>query len=149
MSTLFASQAAQAGVKINVEVQSTSTYYTTAGGFLSRQVGVDAFQTFPSLTYAYRQNYAPTASIGETHWGESHAAASKLLARAIGETNTTTATELWLEVQKLQYSQGGNLIWGAANYTDGTSPEVRGLKTTRRVAYLNLFNFNAGWLATA
>jgi peptide/nickel transport system substrate-binding protein len=148
MSTQFASQAAQAGVKIKVDVQSTSTYYTIAGGFTRRPIGVQAFQTFPSLTYAYWQNYIPEAEINETHWGSSHPAANKLLAQTMGETNAARAKEMWLEVQRLQYNQGGDLMWGESQYIDAAAPNVRGLKTTP-VAYLNYFNFNDGWVASA
>ena len=38
-ATLFAQQAAQAGVKVNVQIVSASTYYTPSTGFLKRPIG--------------------------------------------------------------------------------------------------------------
>ena len=54
---------------------------------------------------------------------------------------------MWLDVQRLQYNQGGDLMWGESQYIDAAAPNVRGLKTTP-VAYLNYFNFNDGWVAS-
>lgn len=144
-TTLFAAEAAKAGVKVNVQTKDAGTYYTPAGGFTTRPISVDQVPTTPSLTFAYRNFFVPKAYVDETHWGDSHRAANKLLTEAVAATDPHRAEQLWLEVQKLQYEQGGCIVWGASNYVDAAANNVHGLKTTK-ASYLNNMNFNDGWI---
>jgi hypothetical protein len=137
-STILAQQAAEAGLKINVDTRSAATYFTPAGGFLTRPFGYEVDQPVGSLLVAYRSEYTPDAPYPDTHWGSQPggAAAQRLISKAIGATNPTQAASLWRQCQLQQFHEGlGNLVRGAAN---------RGLK--RAVRYSN-WRLQDGWLA--
>ena len=147
-ATLFAQQAKAAGVNVSVQEIPPATYYTSASGFLTRPICVDAGASFPSLTVVYNQQYTATSPFNESHWGSQQPggpAASRLITQAIAEPDPAKAEQLWAEVQSQQYNQGGALAWGTSDYLDAVGPKVQGLKTT---AAFNLNNFRLldGWI---
>jgi len=146
-ATLFAQQAKAAGVTINVQQGSATTYYEPSGGYGSRPFGQTQYVPLPSLTLAYRANFIPGAPFNDTHWGQQGggAAAIRLIQQAIATTDESRAQELWNEVQKQQFDQGGNIIWGWQDNTDLVGKNVRGVKTTA-ANYLDNFNFLNAWL---
>ena len=48
--------------------------------------------------------------------------------KAIAEPNKAKAQSYWNQVQKIQYDQGGYLNWTNADWVDGLSKKVQGLK---------------------
>lgn len=148
-STLLAQQAAQAGVTINVKEASPSTYYTSAGGFLKREISVDIGAPFQSLTEVYRTFFTSTAPFNETWWGKQQGGAAKwaLIDDAIAATDPTKAKELWAEVQRQQFDEGGVLGWVNAADLVGVSPSVRGVNVGRQ-GYMDYFNLTDAWRAS-
>jgi peptide/nickel transport system substrate-binding protein len=147
-ATLFAEQAAQAGVKISVQVESANTYYTPVNGFLTRPIGLDYGAPFQSLTEVYRTFMTPTAPFNETHWGQQAGglAAEKLLNEAIATLDPAKAKQLWHEVQLQQYNEGGLLGWANSDDLAGVSADVRGLPLGKQ-GYMNFYRYDSGWIA--
>jgi peptide/nickel transport system substrate-binding protein len=145
-ATLYAQQAKAGGVKVNVQQVSPSTYFTTAGGFLTRAFAQDNAFAQPSLTAAYGEFLSAKAPYNDTQWAVGNAAAQKLISLAGAATDPTAAAAAWMAVQEQQFNQGGVIGWGNAYYIDATANNVKGLQTTPS-GYLNNFNFQGGWVA--
>jgi peptide/nickel transport system substrate-binding protein len=148
-ATLFAQQAAKAGVNVKVQQVSPNTYYTPAGGFLKRPIGLDLGAPFQSLTEVYRTFFTSSAPFNETFWGKQDggAAAAKLIDEAIAATDAKKAAELWGEVQRQQYDDGGVLGWANADDLVAVRPNVRGIKVAQE-GYMNYFRLADSWIAS-
>jgi peptide/nickel transport system substrate-binding protein len=146
-ATLFAQQAAEAGVRVNVQVVSADTYYTNSGGFLKRPIGLDYGAPFQSLSEVYRTFLTPGAPFNETWWGHQPggAAAWALIDSAISAADATKAQELWHEVQVQQYDQGGILGWTNSDDLAGVAHNVRGVSVGHQ-GYMNYYRLTDAWL---
>jgi peptide/nickel transport system substrate-binding protein len=147
-ATLFAQQAQAAGINVVIKETSVSTYFTPAGGFITRPFAEEVDQVVPSLTVDYLAELAPGAPYPETHWGSQPggAAALKLISQAIGEPNPSTASDLWRECQLQQYNEGGYLVWGNVPFVDAASEKVRGLRAGPGYNY-DKWRLCDGWFA--
>ncbi len=145
--TLFAQQAKEAGVNVNVQQVSPATYYTPAGGFLKRPIGIDIGAPFQSLTEVYRTFFTSSAPFNETHWGQQRGGAAKLrlIDEAIAAVDKDKAAELWGEVQRQQYDEGGVLGWANADDLAAVATNVRGISVEPE-GYLNYFRLLDGWI---
>ena len=65
--------------------------------------------------------------------------------QAQAQQDPAKAKELWHEVQKVLYDQGGYLIWGFAPFLDGVSKKVQGVVPSGFFALGN-FDFQHFWL---
>jgi peptide/nickel transport system substrate-binding protein len=148
-ATLFAQQAAKAGVRVNVQVVSPSTYYTPAGGFLKRPIGLDIGASFQSLTETYRTFFTASSPFNETWWGHQAGGASawRLLNEAMAAIDPARARDLWHEVQRQQFNQGGVLGWANSDDLAAVTPKVHGVRTSL-AGYLDYFRLNDAWLST-
>ena len=146
-SAILAQQAAEAGLHINVDVRSAATYFTPAGGFLTRPFGCQAGQPAGSLLTAYRSGYTPHAPYPDTHWGSQPggAAAQRLIAQAIAATDPAQAAALWRRCQQQQFDEGGCLVWGNLPYVDAAANNVRGLTAGAGFSFNN-WRLQDGWL---
>ena len=144
-ATLFAQQAHAGGVHISVQTMSPATYFTPAGGFLTRAFAQDNNFSSPSLTLAYGEFLSAKAPYNDTQWAVGDPAAQKLISEANAAIDPAKAAPAWMAVQNQQFNEGGVLNWGNAYYLDATANNVKGLITTPS-GYLNNFNFQGGWL---
>jgi peptide/nickel transport system substrate-binding protein len=146
-STVLASQAAAAGVKVVVNTESAATYFTPAGGFTIRPFGYEVDQPVGSLLAAYRSEYTIGCPYPDTHWGSQPggAAAEALISEAIAATNPSKAAQLWRECQLEQFNEGGYLVWGNVPYVDAAASNVRGLSAGAGFSYNN-WRLQDGWI---
>ena len=146
-ATLLAEQAAKAGIHISVQQVPADTYYTAAGGFLKRPFCLDYGAPFQSLTEAYRTFFTASAPFNETHWGDQSGGAAdwRLLNEAMAATDPTKASDLWGEVQRQQYDQGGFLVWANSDALTAVASNVHGVSESE-AGYVNSFNFNDAWI---
>jgi ABC-type transport system substrate-binding protein len=135
-------------VNVSVKIVSPNTYYTPAGGFLKRPIGVDLGAPFQSLTEVYNTFFVPGAPFNETWWGHqpNGAAAWRLIDEAKAAADPAKARELWHEVQVQQYNQGGVIAWANADDLAAVAPSVRGVRA-RPEGYLDYFRLANGWVA--
>jgi len=147
-ATILAQQAAAAGVKVVVNTTSAATYFTPAGGFLTRDFGQEVDQPVGSLTAAYLSELTLGSPYPDTHWGHQAggAAAEKLISEAIAATDSSKAATLWREAQLAQVNEGGYLVWGNLPYVDAAASNVRGLAAGAGFSYNN-WRLQDGWLA--
>jgi len=99
------------------------------------------------LSYPFAQdfwntrNYLPQAAVGvlkggtynETHWdkSESYAKYAGLIASAQKETDEAKRNTLLQDAQKIEYDEGGYIIWGFRTQVDAVSQKVQGLKPSK------------------
>jgi len=122
-ATVFAQQAAAAGVQVEVKQEQVSSYFNPAISFLKQTFAQDIWAA-PSLNGYYSQALLTNSPINETHW---HSASfDRLFYKAQGATNEQEAQELWSKLQRIQWKEGGNIAWCYYQSTDGVSSAVRG-----------------------
>jgi ABC-type transport system substrate-binding protein len=133
---------------VSVKIVSPNTYYTPAGGFLKRPIGVDLGAPFQSLTEVYNTFFVPGAPFNETWWGHQRngAAAWRLIAEAKAATDPARARDLWHQVQLQQYNDGGVIAWANADDLAAVAPNVRGV-SAKPEGYLDYFRLQNGWLS--
>ena len=141
-ATLLAQQAKGAGVTINLKQEPPNSYYNPSLLYLKMPFAETQW-AITSLKYFYLQALATDAPYNETHWKD--AAFSQKLTQAIGETDETKAQDLWNQVQEIQYNQGGYLNWTNADWVDGLSNSVKGMKPSGAGALGNM-RFMDAWL---
>jgi peptide/nickel transport system substrate-binding protein len=147
-ATLYAQQAAAAGVKINVETVSPATYFTPAGGFLSRAFGQVNASSWPSMTSVAAGYFLPGAAYEETGWTEQPGGGNqKLLSAAIAETDKNKAQELWHEFQTEVFEKDGHIVWSYFDFIDAASKNVQGL-SAGIANPLNNFRLLDGWVTS-
>ena len=120
-ATIFAQQAAQAGVTIQLKQYPADSYFNPP--FLKWGLGEDYFQAMSIANYMSLVLLSDSP-YNETHWRRP--SFDKLFYEALGDVNAATAQDKWSELQKIQYDQGGFLIWGTTAWVDGLSTRVRG-----------------------
>lgn len=122
-ATVFAQQAAAAGVTVNVKREQASQYFNPQILYLKESFAQDAWPG-PALNYNYSAQYIQGAILNETHWNSP--SWNTLFYKAQAETDPTKAQALWNQVQQVQYEQGGSLVWCYWRSTDAASSKVRG-----------------------
>jgi len=121
---LFQQQATAAGVTIKLQTVDASAYFNPSLTYL-KMLFAESQWPVQSLKFFYQQALASNAPYNETHWN--NAAWNTVLGKAIGELDQAKAQSYWNQVQQIQYSQGGYLIWTNADYVDALSTKVKGL----------------------
>jgi peptide/nickel transport system substrate-binding protein len=124
-ATLLKAQAAEAGVTINIERVPPAAYYDTSLKYLKMPFAQSAWLG-DSLGSFYQGALLSDSPYNETHWRDPEF--DELVRSALGATDENEAAEFWLQAQKIQWEQGGNLIWGIQNLTDAAAANVHGLE---------------------
>jgi peptide/nickel transport system substrate-binding protein len=140
-ATVFATQAKQAGVTINVK--NVPNYY--GDQYLKLAFSVDFWGTRNYLAQV-AQGSVRSAPYNETHWPPASGAGSNfqsLYEQALAATDASRRGELVREMQKLEYENGGYIIPFFNNLVDAHSIKVQGLKESRGT--LNLDSFGHGY----
>jgi peptide/nickel transport system substrate-binding protein len=142
-ATLYAQQATAAGVTIQLQQVPADSYFNPSLLYLKLLFGQSQWPVF-SLKFFYLQALASNAPYNETHWHDP--SWNALLFKAIGELDQTKAQSYWNQVQQIQYNQGGYMCWTNADYVDGASKKVMGLKPTG-TGILGNHTFRTVWLS--
>jgi peptide/nickel transport system substrate-binding protein len=124
-ATLFAEQAKAAGVTVKLDKVSANHYYDESGKFLKAPFAQDTW-SYRTLPNALADAYVSAAPFNETHW--KRPAFDKLVAEAERTLNPAKRHQLWLEVQRELWNEGGFIIWGFIDNLDAVSAKVRGIK---------------------
>ena len=123
-AALFVQQAKKAGV--DVKVTKKNPFY--GDDYLSYPFAQDFWNT---------RNYLAQAAVGslkggtynETHFDNPKFAG--LISSAQKETDEAKRTTLLQDAQKIEYDEGGYIIWGFRRQVDGISSKVQGIKASR------------------
>jgi peptide/nickel transport system substrate-binding protein len=130
-ASLFVQQAKKAG--IDVKVVKKNPFYS--GDYLSYPFAQDFWNT---------RNYLPQAAVcaikggsyNETHFDNPKFAG--LIDSATKEIDETKRNQLCQDAQKVEYDEGGLIIWGFRKQVDGFGANVKGLEPSK---YLPLGNY--------
>jgi len=141
LATVFASQAKDAGVTVNVK--NVPNYY--GDDYLKLAFSVDFWGTRGYLNQV-QQGSLPSAPYNETHWPPTSGEGSNfesLYNQALAATDDAKRIELQHEMQRLEYENGGYIIPFFGSLIDGYSPEVQGFSPSRGT--LNLASYGHGY----
>lgn len=141
LATVFASQAKDAGVTINVK--NDPNYYGSS--YLKLPFSVDFWGTRGYLNQV-QQGSLPNAPYNETHWPPKSGKGSNfgsLYSQALAATDSSKRIDLEHQMQKLEYDMGGYIIPFFGSLIDGHSPKVKGFTPSKGT--LNLTSFGHGY----
>jgi peptide/nickel transport system substrate-binding protein len=123
---VLAQQVAPAGFKVKIKQIQGAAYSTPppAGVYGTLAFAQDSWP-ISSLQAFYTQTLLPGGPYNETQFHDPKF--TKIVNQAIATADDAKAAELWAEAQKIQYDQGGNLIYSQTDWLDASSPKVAGL----------------------
>ncbi|MFE3189824.1 ABC transporter substrate-binding protein [Nocardia sp. NPDC059240] len=122
---LFATQVAEAGVKLEVVVQDANVFYDQT--WLKAPLYTANWGTNDSVIF-----FASKTMVSTTKWNEAAIHDPDLDAaylRALSATDDAAYAAASREIQRLEYDRGGYLVWGTADGVDVASTKVRDLPT--------------------
>jgi peptide/nickel transport system substrate-binding protein len=128
-ATLFQQQAKKAGVTVKVRRNDPATYFNLGRWLVypfSSTFWVDSTWSMPLY---YMNVLTRESPYNETHW--KNPKSEKLVSEAISALNPRNAKQKWLEVQAMQFTQGGYITYAYMDFLDGLAKNVRGLKPSR------------------
>lgn len=138
---VFAQQAKDAGVTINIKQLTIDQYYVT---YPNWPFCSDYWQYYPYLSVV-AFGLLPSSPWNASHWKSEPY--EKLYAEAIGTLDASKRTELVHEMQRLEFDQGGLIIPTFNNLLDLLATNVMGFKPSTTGNGLSNFNFAKVWLA--
>jgi peptide/nickel transport system substrate-binding protein len=135
---VFAQQAKAAGVTINVKILDSSTFY--GDQYLKWPMSTDFWGSRNYLSQVAAGSL-PSSPYNETHWpGTKDAKFLALYNQAVKTVDRTKQRAIMHEMQKMEYDDGGYIIWGFSTLLDGYSTKVKGFrKGDKGVLPLNAF----------
>lgn len=133
---VLAEQARAAGVTINVRKVDSGVFY--GDDYLKWPFAQDFWFTRDYLPQV--ANCAlPGSPFNETHWNNEEF--QKLIAQARKTLDKDKRCTLVHEAQKIEYDQGGYIIWGFRNQVDAYSAKVAGFEPAKTGTPLGNYNF--------
>jgi peptide/nickel transport system substrate-binding protein len=135
---VFAQQAKAAGVNVNVKILDSGAFY--GDQYLKWPFSTDFWGSRNYLSQVAAGSL-PSSPYNETHWPDS--ADSKFLSlykQALGTVDRTKRAVIMREMQKMEYDNGGYIVWGFSTLLDGYNTKLKGLKAgDKGVLPLNAF----------
>ncbi|AZG46256.1 ABC transporter substrate-binding protein [Gordonia insulae] len=122
---LFAGQARDAGIKIDVVTQDSNVFYDET--WLSAPLYTANWGTNDSVVF-----FASKTMYSGTKWNETgfhDAAFDSAYRRALAARDDATYQNASHDLQRIEYERGGYLVWGMADGVDIASSRVHGLPT--------------------
>jgi len=137
-STIFAENAKAGGVTVNVRNVDGNTIY--GDQYLKWPFSADYWGTrsyLPQVAFAT----LATAAFNETHWHEhpNYRRYARLYNQAVATVDPKKRANIVREMQRMEYDDGGYIIWGFKNLTDAHSTKVGGFKPDRGTLNLNKY----------
>ncbi len=139
---VFAQQASQAGITVNLRTVPVSEFYGTS--YLKWVLAQDYWYYnfyLPQVSLAT----LPPAPFNETHFH--NPAYDALYQQAIATVDASKRTELAREMQRIDYDDGGYIIPFFPPVIDGYGTNVHGLIPFKGGLSLNGYNFSRVWLS--
>lgn len=136
-ATIFAANAKAAGVNVTVK--------NVADNFYGDQYLKYPFSADYWGTRNYLQQVASvvlkSAAFNETHWDKypNYPRFESLYRQATSTVDAKKRAAIIKEMQRMEYNDGGLIIWGFKNLTDGYSAKLGGYKVDRGTLNLNKY----------
>lgn len=137
---VFAQEAKAAGVTVNLKVLDSNAYWAD-------------YLSYPfSQSFWYTRDFLPQTEAGslpsspynESAWNDPNFI--KLVGQARAAGSLSARCQLIQQAQKLEYDNGGLIIWGFLNQLDAFNSRVHGFKPDRGGIPLMQFGFDQVWL---
>ena len=141
-ATVFATQAAQAGVTVTAKQLPANIYFGPV--YLKQNFAQSEWFTEPVVTH-WSKSMAPGAEFNETHWNDSQW--NGLYAQLLAQLDVGKQQELSYEMEKIEWERGGYLDWGFYPLLDGLGHNVRGVEPNKG-GPLGGGIYSRAWLAT-
>ncbi|MET8626472.1 ABC transporter substrate-binding protein [Kitasatospora sp. NPDC004669] len=122
-ATLFATQAREAGVKINVVKQESKVFWDAT--WLKAPLYTSYWGTNDSVVFLSSKTMVSDSGMNETGWNEP--AFDETYRKAMATSDTTERAKLLHQLQEIEYAKSGYLLWGMADGIDLAGSAVRGL----------------------
>jgi peptide/nickel transport system substrate-binding protein len=137
-ATIFAQNAKAGGVNVAVRNVDGGTFY--GDQYLKWPFSADYWGTRNYLLQAATA-VLKTAPFNETHWDAypGYAKFEALYRQALGTVDNKKRAQIIKEMQRMEYNDGGLIIWGFKSLTDGYSAKVAGYKVDRGTLNLNKY----------
>ncbi len=137
-ATIFAQNAKAGGVNVTVKNVDGGTIY--GDQYLKWPFSADYWGTRNYLLQA-ATGVLKTAPFNETHWEAypGYPRFERLYRQALATVDQKKRAEIIKEMQRMEYNDGGLIIWGFKNLTDGYSAKVSGYKVDRGTLNLNKY----------
>lgn len=138
---VFAQQAKAAGVTVKIDKVDPGTFY--GPNYLKWAFAQDFWFTRDYLPQA-AAGTMPKAPYNETHWNDAQ------WLKLINEANATVDEQkrcgLVQQAQKIEYDNGGYIVWGFPNNLDAYNTKVHGFEPDLSGIPLTSYNFRSVWL---
>lgn len=143
-ATLFKQQAQEAGVTVNVKKVDAATWGANYGSYTFSQT---LYYPVPSLEFIWRATFVSNGYVNETHWfnSPSYDRTRALYDEQLRTDDESKLTELWGELQKQQFDEGGYINYGTYDYIDALSARVQGLMPSKYL-YTSGCNLRKAWV---
>jgi peptide/nickel transport system substrate-binding protein len=141
MATVFAQQAKDAGVTVNLNKVTVSDFY---GPQYLKWVFAQDFSFYQYYLPSVGQFFVPDAPYNETHFSDPHY--TDLYNQALKTVDETARTDLVHQMQQIDYDQGGYIIPVFPPVIDGVASTVHGVEPTKTGAPLNNYNWRQIWI---
>lgn len=122
-STLFATQAAKAGVDVRLKKWPSGEYWSRA--WMKEPFACSHWGGRPLISHL-QLSVLPGASYNETDWDNPQFNA--LVEQALASADEQVRTEALGDAQTMLHEEGGYLIWGFAKNVDAVSTRVTGIE---------------------
>jgi peptide/nickel transport system substrate-binding protein len=137
-ATIFAQNAKAGGVNVTVRNVDGGTIY--GDQYLKWPFSADYWGTRNYLLQA-ATGVLKTAPFNETHWDaySGYNRFEALYRQALGTVDEKKRAQIIKDMQRMEYNDGGLIIWGFKSLTDGYSQKVAGYKVDRGTLNLNKY----------
>jgi peptide/nickel transport system substrate-binding protein len=136
MATVFAQQAKQAGVTINLKTVDPSTFFGPS--YLNWTFSQDFYNYSPYLAQV-AQSLLPTSPFNETHWNDTNYVS--LYKQANATLDSAKRRQIEHEMQQIDFKQGGYIIPCFIDALDAYSTKLTGYGAAKVGQPLSLFDF--------
>lgn len=121
---VFAQQAKQAGVHVNVATAPPDSYFTNVYGHVGFEQTSYAFRP---LMIMWKLTLDPRGTFFAADTDYNNALSTKLYREAAASLDLDRRRTLMHEAQQIQWNSGGYLLWGYAAFVDATRKGVTGV----------------------
>ena len=125
-ATVFATQAAAAGVTITAKQLPANIYFGPV--YLKQNFAQSEWFTEPIVTH-WSKSMAPGAEFNETHWNDPQW--TSLYNQLLAQRDPGKQQELYYALENIEWERGGYLDWGFYPLLDGLSNNVRGIEPNK------------------
>lgn len=138
---VFAQQAAEAGVTVNVNKVDPGVFY--GDDYLSWTFAQDFWFTRDYLPQTANSGFT-SSPYNETHWDNPEW--NDLVHQANATVDEAARCDLIQQAQQIEYDEGGYIIWGFPNNLDAHSAAVEGFVPDKSGIPLTSYGFRSVWL---